>query len=57
MLVGNFKVASPETRAVPTSWSLLNLDKTQVPLHLLCDDLLLCQEATGNMYKLQRKST
>ena len=26
--------------------------KMQVPLHLLCDDLLLYQEATGNMYKL-----
>ena len=29
--------------------------KMQVPLHLLCDDLLLCQEATGNMYKLTKE--
>ena len=28
----------------------------QVPLHLLCDDLLLYQEVTGNMYKLYLKS-
>ena len=28
----------------------------QVPLHLLCDDLLLYQEATGNMYKLNKGS-
>jgi len=28
----------------------------QVPLHLLCDDLLLYQEVTGNMYKLYWKS-
>lgn len=31
-------------------------DKMQVPLHLLCDDLLLYQEVTGNMYKLCLKS-
>ena len=30
--------------------------KMQVPLHLLCDDLLLYQEVTGNMYKLYLKS-
>jgi len=28
----------------------------QVPLHLLCDDLLLYQEVTGNMYKLNKES-
>jgi len=28
----------------------------QVPLHLLCDDLLLYQEVTGNMYKLNNES-
>jgi len=29
--------------------------KMQVPLHLLCDDLLLYQEVTGNMYKFKHK--
>ena len=30
---------------------LCSIRKMQVPLHLLCDDLLLPKEATGNMYK------
>ena len=32
-------------------YALLSV-QMQVPLHLLCDDLLLYQEVTGNMYKL-----